>query len=315
MLLIGEKYPWVKDELDAVRTILQKASESTSADIRNEIKNAMHQDDDLLQALMVLLSARFGSYSSDATIHLAAIVELIYLASRLQVTGFIQYGELYSHGQLLDRCFAGSYLLAECMEQMVDQVEPEDVHTIVQCFKQLVVTEYAHLSQRYVLHKSKRVYLKHIEARSGAIFEMCFKVGAVKGKSSKQLVRQLRRIGYHLGMAHQLIEDLLDIDHDEELMGKTLGINIREGVYPLPVYYLFRELPEETSRLLAKKPIRKKHIQRIIELMYEYGAIDKTRALAQLYIRKVYNEINLLPQSEYKQVVFDTASYLLERRF
>jgi len=315
MMLLGNKYPWIKEELNAVRTILNKVSDSASEDIRNEIKNVIHQEDDLLRALLVILASRFGNYDSDRMIQLAAIVELLYLASRLQVTGFIGYGEMYSHDQLLDRCFAGDYILAECMDMMAERLHKEEVHAIVKCYKQLIVREHQHLSQRFVLHNSKRHYLKHIEARSGAILEMCFRVGAIQSNSNAQVIKQLSKVGYHMGMANQLIDDLLDIDHDEELMGKTLGINIKEGVYPLPIYYLHRVIPEETSRLLAKKPIREKHIRRLIELMYQHGAIDKTRLLVQLYTRKAYNEINMLPNGEYRQVVFDTASHLLERRF
>ncbi len=314
MMLLGNKYPWIKEELNAVRTILNKVSDSASEDIRNEIKNIIHQEDDLLRALLVILASRFGNYDSDKMIQLAAIVELLYLASRLQVTGFIGYGEMYSHDQLLDRCFAGDYILAESMSMMAERLHKEEVHAIVKCYKQLIVREHHHLSQRFVLHNSKRHYLKHIEARSGAILEMCFRVGAIQSNSNDQVIKQLSRVGYHMGMANQLIDDLLDMDHDEELMGKTLGINIKEGyTHSQFTTYIVLFLRKPADYL--QKPIREKHIRRLIELMYQHGAIDKTRLLVQLYTRKAYNEINMLPNGEYKQVVFDTASHLLERRF
>jgi len=315
VLLVADKYPWIREELEAVKLTMDGALHSTSIDIRNEIKSIMHKESDLLRALFVILASRFGNYNSDNTIKVAAVIELIYLSSKLQVDGFTCYGEMYTSGQLLDRCFAGNYLLAESMKMMSENLKNEDVKAIMECYKELTVSEYNQLSQRFTLHNSKRTYIKHMEARSGSIFAMCFNVGAVQSNNNGATVRNLTKIGFHIGIARQLIDDLLDIDRDEEMMGKTIGHNIREGVYSLPIYYLSKKLPEETNRLLQKKPFKDKHLHRLIELMIQEGAIDKTRHLAQSYIKKVYAEINLLPQSEYTQVLFDTASSLLERRF
>lgn len=315
MLLVAEKYPWINEELEAVRVVMDSTLNSTSMDIKSEIKKIMSDESDLLRAMLVILASRFGTYDSNYTINLGAVIELIYLSSKLQLQGFTRFEDSYSSTELLDKCFAGNYLLAEGISLMTEKLNVEESKAIMDCFKKLTITEYNYLSQRFILHKSKRTYLKHIEARSGSVFEMCFKVGAIQSNNNGETIRTLTKIGYHLGIARQLIDDLLDIDSAEELMGKTIGHNISEGIYTLPVYYLSKVMPEETNKLLFKKPFRTRHLNRLIELMRQEGAIDRTRRLAQAYIKKVYTEINSLPSSEYKQVMFDMASSLLERRF
>ena len=157
------------------------------------------------------------------------------------------------------------------------------------------VGEIEQFDGRFKSHTSVKKYLKIVGAKTSALLATSLAVGAYEAGCDERFCKKLGKIGLHVGNAFQIIDDILDYTGDEARVGKTLGNDLKQGYYTLPLIYALRKNDSVLNRLLAADVYDDETIKRIIVRVNELGGVRQAQLLAEKYTIKSLKEISSLP--------------------
>jgi len=166
-------------------------------------------------------------------------------------------------------------------------------------------------------------YMDVIGAKTGKLFEAATQLGSVLAGSSADMEQSMARFGAQLGMAFQLIDDALDYTAKSDEIGKNAGDDLAEGKPTLPLIYALQSLDSDSGQqirdalLLAQEQgqLADDIVQPVVELVCQSGAIERTVEQAQQQVNLAVQDLDGLPQSEYKDALVSIAEASVKRRY
>ena len=165
------------------------------------------------------------------------------------------------------------------------------------------------------LATTEGVYLQVIRGKTAALFAAATEVGGVIAGAPEDRVEALRDYGDALGIAFQIVDDILDYSGATETIGKNVGDDLREGKPTLPLIYLMEHgTPEQ--RELVRTCIEQgdeQHFDAVLSAVTSSGALDYTRREAESAARRAADAIADLPESVYKQSLLQLCSFAVDR--
>jgi octaprenyl-diphosphate synthase len=156
-----------------------------------------------------------------------------------------------------------------------------------------------------------------VDRKTARLFSVCARLGALASHSDKHAEERLGEYAWNLGMAFQLVDDVLDFTAREKTLGKPVGGDLREGKVTLPlVYALERATPQE--RRLVETILRQRNYQevpfsRILALLEKYRGIERVKERAQSFTGKARRIINEFPDSPYQRALLAVTELVTER--
>ncbi|MEO6235731.1 MAG: polyprenyl synthetase family protein, partial [Vicinamibacterales bacterium] len=141
--------------------------------------------------------------------------------------------------------------------------------------------------------------------------------GGVLGAVTKEQEHALREFGFNLGIAFQLVDDLLDYTAEESALGKPVGGDLREGKVTLPIIYLLRDGGEQAERIIrrvvADRAVTKEQWRDIIRMLREQNASEMAYAKATEYATIAKTSLDVFPPSREREALVALADYVLSR--
>ncbi len=142
-------------------------------------------------------------------------------------------------------------------------------------------------------------------------------MGAILADATESQQDALFRFGQYLGIAFQVADDTLDYTANGDCLGKTLGQDLRQGKATLPLLHLLRNCSESDRQMIKDRmetrTITDEDLQRLIQLMGEYGSIAYAMDRAQSYIAAAKQELNTFEDSTAKRALSVAADYMVTR--
>ena len=274
-----------------------------------------------LRPLLVLLSANAAGYKGEQHIPLAAVIEFIHTATLLHddvvdnselrrgnATANAQWGNAPS-------VLVGDFLYSRSFQIMVEIGRMEIMQVISHATTIIAEGEVLQLLNQRNPDTSEESYLQVILGKTAMLFEAATEVGAILADSSAEDREALRLYGRHLGIAFQIVDDLLDYLSDSETMGKNVGDDLAEGKATLPLIHAMR-IGSDEDRELIRQAIRKgglDDLSPVLEIVQRNGSIDYSRQKAAEEIDKAKNAIASLPESSFKETLNQIADLAIAR--
>ena len=159
-------------------------------------------------------------------------------------------------------------------------------------------------------------YLEVVYRKTAKLFEAGAEVAAVIASASPSQQRALGDYGRHLGIAYQLIDDVLDYRSNPEERGKNLGDDLAEGKPTLPLIHALRHARDDAARELIRNAIENgglEQLDTIVATIESTGALEYTRRLAQDEADKALMALQALPETPHKQGLAALARFAVER--
>lgn len=188
--------------------------------------------------------------------------------------------------------YMGDYLFSSLFVYLSgSKLDQASLVNLAKLMQQICLAEMKQWRHRHNLDQSVREYLRIISGKTASLFALSL------GSAAQDLVlkQQLHRIGYHLGMAFQIQDDLLDFEGDEALVGKELQKDLAIGNYNLPILYALEMRPLEMRELLSEQTDLSSDIR---QLVVDSSAYAKTRQLLEKYFQKIDQGIQGLPDNQ-----------------
>jgi len=275
-----------------------------------------------LRPTIALLAARAsGDPVPDKLITLAAAMELLHTATLVHDDvvdaaplrrGYPTLSQL--RGTRL-AVLVGDYLFAQSAF-LAAQTENQ---RIMRVFSQVLVAigraESEQFSQGLSHQPTEVDYYRCIQGKTAALFSAAAESGAILAGAPESLAINLRDYGLNLGMAFQIVDDILDFVGDERELGKPGGNDLRHGTLTLPAIYFLEEHPqEEAIRRVVQRQATPEQVQLVVEQIRHSTAIERAYATAAEFAAKAKVALDTVPESQYRQALADLADYVTERR-
>ncbi|OGF45685.1 MAG: hypothetical protein A2231_09375 [Candidatus Firestonebacteria bacterium RIFOXYA2_FULL_40_8] len=188
--------------------------------------------------------------------------------------------------------------------------------------KKLVEGEIEEVTGLFNTSITEKEYLKVITGKTAVLFMAACETGAILAGANKKQTRALRLYGINLGVAFQIMDDILDYTAREEVMGKPVASDLLEGKLTLPVIYLLKSATK-AERLKIKSIIakiregrkEKADIVCISGLLKKHDSLEKAYKKAGIYVKKAEVSLEKLPENEFKNALLKMAKFAIERSF
>ena len=178
------------------------------------------------------------------------------------------------------------------------------------------ILELAHVNDWQL---TKAQYMEIITAKTASLISGACACGAILSGAPPHVETALTQFGLDIGIAFQLIDDLLDYTASEAEFGKPVGKDLREGKVTLPLIHTLSQLaPQETERLMercAHAGPEDADVETMIRLVRANGALDRTWEEARAYVTGAVDHLEVFPDSPIKRNLQNLGRYIIERRY
>ncbi len=319
--------PSIEAKLQMVRSLILTSIEQSNHFIRDLLATRVTTGGKMIRPALVIIGAKLGSQDrEDEVLRIASVLEMIHLASLVHddiIDGAKTRRGVPTINSVVgprQAVLAGDYLLSKAMGLVKGKEGDLEATAVANAFSRLCESELNQDAGEGNFLISKTTYLRRIAGKTASLFALSAYAGAAVSMSEKCNQYLLHRIGYCLGMAFQIKDDILDYTGDATSLGKEIGQDVQTGV---PTYPLIAALEEEEKGGAKKRPLydlvkdkrklTKKQSEKVVQLSLSLGGVEKAEELAEKYKLRALHDIENLGNSEVQSLLISLYQKLSKR--
>jgi heptaprenyl diphosphate synthase len=302
------------------RAILAKF-ESSSTLLNLASRYLMDAGGKRVRASITLLAARLlGDPDPDRVLNVATAIEMIHAASLVHDDlideAEVRRGRPTVHSRWGGNValMVGDYLFALAAGQMAEASDPRIIKIFARGVERIAEAELSPVTDVVPLELGLKQYYHKIGGKTAALFECAAEGGMIVGGGSLAQVEALRAYGYEVGLAFQIVDDVLDFTGDERVLGKPAGHDLKEGTITLPVLYAIdmgaSDVVREAAETLEPAP------ELVAAAVAEVRRVCATRRAmgdAERLIESAVERLDIFPESSAKDALIDLAEFTTRR--
>ncbi len=278
-----------------------------------------------LRPMLTLCAARLCGYEGERHTGLAASVEFIHTATLLH-DDVVDESDLRRGAATANAVWGnkssvlvGDFLFARAFELMVADGSLETLHILSRASSVIAEGEVHQLITANDTDTTEQDYLEVIEAKTAKLFAAATEIGAVVADRPLEEREALASFGHNIGMAFQLIDDVLDYSARQATLGKVVGDDFREGKITLPTILAFRHGDDEARmfwrRTLEDLEQKKGDFKRALQMMESVGALKASVDRAWDYSQRALDALSIFPDSDHKQALQESVAFAVSRSY
>lgn len=319
-----DAYPALRHELEATISLIDKQITIKNEDVQERIKALLFSGGKLLRPAYSLLFSQFASErNAEKAQAVAAALEVLHMATLIHDDVIDESGKRRGQETLNSAygnrvaVYTGDYLFTVCFRLLQNYADEADgLQLNTDGMEKILLGELNQMDRKYDSGMRMRDYLKQIQGKTAQLFALsCYSGASLSGKG-EAFARQAYQIGSNIGMAFQIIDDILDFSPNDAKTGKPLLQDIRNGIYTAPLLYAKLKHKEKIQPFLAKgSAITDEEMNKLREIIVTSGGLDEAKTLAAKYTKKALNQIAKLPESDAKNTLKLITEQILNREF
>ena len=283
------------------------------------IEHVGHYRGKQLRPTLVLLAGRACGELTDEHVTVAKVVELIHTATLVHddiLDGASLRRQLPTvnalHGNEVP-VLLGDYIYARAFQLSVGMRDQECSRVLSSVTRTICQGEITQILHRFDFDWTEERYFRVIEEKTASLYGAACRLGGHYSRARPEQLEALHAFGIELGIAFQIVDDCLDLDGEESVVGKTLGSDLDKGKLTLPLLRLLAEEPAALRRLLAPNAPTSR-LAKLRENFDLEAAIDYAMGHAERGIERALARLALLPASAARDAMATIARYVLTRR-
>src|SRR5579863_6814771 len=322
-LTAREVFDLVRDDLERVEKEISRESVASVDAITAIGQYLQEAGGKRLRPSLLLLSSRLIGDGGESAIRLGAVVEMIHAATlvhddvidaaetrRGRPSANVQWG---NHTCVL----AGDWLYMQAFHMALRERNFHILDLLIGLTQMMVEGELLQLERIGRIGVTEADCMELVDRKTACLFSVCAKLGALVAGADSQTEEKLGEYAWNLGMAFQLVDDVLDFTAREKTLGKPVGGDLREGKVTLPlVYALEKASPAERSMvetILHQRTYDEVPFARILSLLEKYRGIERVKERAQAFTDKARQLINEFPESAYQRALLTVTDLVTDR--
>lgn len=313
-------YSPVQPQLDQVEQKLHSLRSSEIPNLQTLLDYALSNGGKRVRPAITLLASDFYPHDPQNPIIMAVAVELLHLATlihddtvddsdlrRGKATVSSRWGK---HIAVL----FGDYVFAASATFVCDTGNLRVVRRFSETIMELASGEIIEYFNCYNPRQARELYQDRIYRKTASLFCTAAETGAVLGGAPEAQIRALRDYGYNIGMAFQMVDDLLDVQGDASELGKPVGNDLLQGVLTLPSIMLLERYPENNPiEALFRERSHDGHLQQALEMINNSSIVNDCYAEIRQYCALAAQALEVLPHCKARQSLLSLTDYIWER--
>ena len=311
-------------DMQAVDKLINSYITSNVTPVISELSNHLiNAGGKRLRPLLTLAASDLCNYSGASHIKLAAAIEFIHTATLLHddvVDESFQRRGKPTANILWDNqssVLVGDYLFSKSFQLMVETGSLKVLSILADASSTISEGEILQLSAVRNIKTDESTYFKIIEGKTAALFAAATEVGAIISNVEDKEADALANFGKALGISFQITDDLLDYVGSEEVLGKNIGDDFKEGKVTLPLIKAISKSSKEEKRfweeVINKGMQKSSDLEHALLLMRQHNVFDETRSEAIKWSKKARNYLDIFPESKTKVILQELTYFVVER--
>lgn len=275
-----------------------------------------------IRPALLLLSSKLFNYEGRGAVKLGAVVEIIHTATlvhddiideaetrRGRPAANTQWGN--------SKCvLAGDWLYMQAFKVAVQERNFRILDALIELTQQMVEGELLQIEKLgYLISLDE--YFDLIYRKTACLFSVCMRLGAILGGATAEQEEQVARYGRDLGMAFQIVDDVLDLTASESVLGKPVASDLREGKVTMAVIHALERCTRDERELIEtvveERAFNGVTHAEILNLLERYGSLDSAIARALEYAESARKAICTFPSSEIKRALLWAPEFVVAR--
>ena len=310
-------------DLQEVDALIRSSLHSDVALIDQLSRYIINSGGKRLRPMLVLLSANACGYQGDQHINLAAVIEFIHTATLLHDdvvdASQLRRGNLTANAMWGNEAsvLVGDFLYSRAFEMMVDANDMRIMEIMSHTTNTIAEGEVLQLLNCGDAETTEIRYMDVISRKTARLFEAAAQIGAVLGNQPQPIEMALANFGLHVGIAFQLIDDVLDYSASPEDTGKNVGDDLAEGKPTLPLIHAIHHGTPGQAGLIRRAIENGGHdnMQDVCAIIESTGAIPYTAKAARREADLALEALAPLPESVYKDALYNLAEFSVNRSY
>ena len=270
---------------------------------------------------LTLLAGKFYKYDLESLVPMAAAIELFHNATlvhddavdnALTRRGKAAVNRMWGEDIAV---LLGDYLFAVSADLVCSIGNIRVMSLFARTLTEISGGQLRETFSAYSWQRSRQDYYEQIYSKTASLFEAATGTGSVLSEAPESAVEALMSYGRNLGIAFQVIDDILDFTGDEREMGKPVGGDLMQGTLTLPAIML---IEQDSGMRLVQEVFEQRgdreKVDRVIEMIRSSTILDECYSIASDFCNKACRELEILPDTPSRKSLMDLAAYVIERR-
>ena len=326
MTSVTALYGPVAEDLARVEETLTSVATADYAPLTEMLQHVLHRGGKRLRPAIALLAGGVGTYDSDRQVPLAASIELLHTATLVHDdvidTADTRRGRPTANSNYDNAAsvMLGDYMFAHAAELVA---RTDDIRVVRLFAETLMVMAKGELSQDISAYDmaagNLRDYYERIDGKTASLFATAGTGGAMLAHADERVVCALRSYGHSVGMAFQIVDDILDFTSDAETLGKPVGGDLLAGTLTLPAILLMEANPKDNPvrRLFVTEDpdSRAQQLQAVLQAIADADILGRSNAIALEWRDTALRALEPLPNGSHRRALEDIAAFITGRSF
>ncbi len=313
-------YNLVQEHIRMVEERMRAHSDGHHPELSQALNYLLSSGGKRIRPAVTLLAGGIVKADIDRLITLAAAIELLHTATL--VHDDLIDGALFRRGiptlnaqwSPAATILTGDYIFARAAQLAAETDSVEVMHMFAETLATIVNGEVTQLfTPRRKIHRQE--YFARIYAKTASMFVLATTSAAILGNTSERVKEIFRGFGYEVGMAFQIVDDVLDFVGEQSEVGKPVANDLRQGLITLPMIYYLESHPDDpdVALLLSGNIYDEVRISRLVQSIQESGAIQEAMNEARQFVDRGLNALIELPETPERLALEELACYIVNR--
>ena len=314
----------IKDKLDAVEEEISRELSRPDVEVISRMTEYLSQTrGKRIRPALFLLCARLLGVKSDRDVPLATVIEFLHTATLIH-DDIIDAADTRRGKATVNAVWGneltvllGDYLYLRSMHIALTARKMELFDVLTEITMKLIEGEMIQLSKRGDIEISEDEYMEIIQRKTAHLFSGCGRIPCILADAPEASARGIGDYCFNLGIAFQLVDDILDFTGQGKVLGKPAASDLSEGTVTLPIIYALKKADQtetENIRKIANNGGSGEYDRtQVLKILKKYGTIDATKKVAEDYASKAVKSLEAFPSSDTKEILTVLPAFVIKR--
>lgn len=321
-----DNYPDIQNKLELVKSHMIKVSKNGNEFFNSSFDYLFSNCGKMLRPAFIIIGSMLKNIylneeKQNLINNLASAIEMLHNATLIHDDiiddSFLRRGKQSIQSKFSKEyaVYMGDFLFSECFLMLSKFDIPKEIMIkLAEGISSVCKAEMSQNYYRYNLNITDEQYLKIISGKTASIFGLSLGLGASQLDFNEKDIQKIYNIGFNIGMAFQITDDILDYTSKESVIGKDVKSDILKGYYTLPIILSFNTTyKNEIKRYLEKENLDNTDLNKIYSMIQDSNVLKKSELIAEEYTNKSISLLNNFDESDGKKILLEIIPFLLKR--
>lgn len=316
---LDEIYKSIQGDLLEVKNTLRSISRTGMPWLSEQLSYIVKETGKGIRPALTLLSGQLYQYDLTYLLPMAVSVELMHTATLVHDDAIdkasTRRGQATMNSIWGDEIaiLMGDYLFARAGEFVSDTQTPRVIKLFSQTLGTISSGEISQFRGSFVINLEREHYFHRIYGKTASLFSLSTQSGAILSRAPEESVAIMKEYGDNLGIAFQIVDDILDFTSTEAAVGKPVGSDLLQGTLTLPAIMLLERFPDDNPVQKHFETRDKKYVSQAIDMVLNSSIIDDCYKVATEYSQASRRNLHRLPKTESRRALEGLCEYVVKR--